>query len=96
NGDPEGEPTKAPTFIADDFGGAHAALAAMAALHHRDCRGEGQHVDVALLDAMWFQSSGFLTLAAMGIDLPRMGNEYRVAAPARVYRCRDGSITAGV
>ncbi len=96
NGEPSGEPTKAPTFLADDLGGVHGALAAMAALRHRDQHGEGQHVDVSLLDAMWFQSSGFLTLAAMGVDLPRLGNEYRLAAPARVYQCKDGPINAGV
>jgi formyl-CoA transferase len=96
NGDPAGEPTKAPTFLADDLGGVHGALAAMAALRHRDRHGEGQHVDVSLLDSMWFQSSGFLTLGAMGLDLPRLGNEYRVAAPARVYDCKDGKINAGV
>lgn len=96
NGAPGSEAVKAPTFLADDLGGVHAALGAMAALRHRDQTGEGQHVDIALLDAMWFQSSGYLTLGAVGIDLPRLGNEYRVAAPARVYDCRDGKVNAGV
>jgi formyl-CoA transferase len=96
NGDPDGPPVKAPTFLADDLGGLHGALAALAALRHRDRTGEGQHVDVALLDAMLFQSTGYLTLGALGVDLPRLGNEFRIAAPARVYRCRDGSVMAGV
>ena len=47
NGDPEGGPVKAPTFLADDLGGLHGALAAMAALRHRDQTGEGQQVDVS-------------------------------------------------
>jgi formyl-CoA transferase len=96
NGHPDCEPVKAPTFLADDLAGVHAALAALAALRHRDRSGEGQHVDVALLDAMLFQSTGYLTLGAMGVDLPRMGNEFRIAAPARVYRCRDGAVMAGI
>jgi formyl-CoA transferase len=96
NGSPDGEPVKAPTFLADDLGGLHAALATLAALRHRDRCGEGQHVDVALLDAMLFQSTGYLTLGALGVDLPRLGNEFRIAAPARVYRCRDGTVMAGV
>ena len=96
NGDADGEPVKAPTFLADDLAGLHAALAALAALHHRDQTGEGQHVDVALLDTMLFQSTGYLTLGAMGVDLPRLGNEFRIAAPARIYRCRDGHVMAGV
>jgi formyl-CoA transferase len=96
NGDPDGEPVKAPTFLADDLGGLHAALATLAALRHRDRRGEGQRIDVSLLDAMLFQSTGYLTLGALGVELPRLGNEFRIAAPARVYRCRDGTVMAGV
>jgi len=96
NGDPDGEPVKSPTFLGDDLGGLHAALAALAALRHRDATGEGQHVDVSLLDAMLFQSTGYLTLGAMGADLPRMGNQFRIAAPAGSYACRDGRVMAGV
>jgi formyl-CoA transferase len=96
NGSPDGEPVKSPTFLADDLAGLHAAFAAVSALRHRDRTGEGQRVDVSLLDAMLFQSTGFLTLGAMGVPLPRMGNEFRIAAPANTYRCRDGRIMAGV
>lgn len=96
NGDPEGEPVKSPTFLGDDLGGLHAALAALAALRHRDTTGEGQHVDVALLDAMLFQSTGYLTLGALDVDLPRMGNQFRIAAPATTFSCRDGRVMAGV
>jgi formyl-CoA transferase len=96
NGSPDGEPVKSPTFLADDLAGLHAALAALAALRHRERSGEGQHVDVALLDAMLFQSTGYLTLAAMGVPLPRLGNEFRIAAPANTYACRDGRIMTGV
>lgn len=96
NGSPDGEPVKAPTFLADDLGGLHAALATLAALRHRDRTGEGQRIDVSLLDAMLFQSTGYLTLGALGVELPRLGNEFRIAAPARVYACRDGDVMAGV
>ncbi|MCP3983285.1 MAG: CoA transferase [bacterium] len=96
NGDPDGEPVKSPTFLGDDLGGLHGALAAMAALHHRDRTGEGQHVDVALLDSMLFQSTGYLTLGAMNVDLPRLGNSFRVAAPANTYACQDGQVMAGI
>jgi formyl-CoA transferase len=96
NGSPDGDPVKAPTFLGDDLAGLHAALAVLAALRHRDRTGEGQHLDVSLLDAMLFQSTGYLTLAAMGVALPRLGNEFRIAAPANTYRCRDGFVMAGV
>jgi formyl-CoA transferase len=95
NGDPGGEPVKAPTFLADDLAGLHGALAALAALHHRDLTGEGQHIDVALLDSLLFQSNGYLTLGALGETLPRLGNAFRIAAPAGAYRCRDGTLSMG-
>jgi formyl-CoA transferase len=96
NGSPDGEPVKAPTFLGDDLAGLHAAVAALAALRHRDRTGEGQHVDVSLLDAMWFQTPGYLTLGALGEELPRLGNQFRIGAPANVYACLDGRVMAGV
>jgi formyl-CoA transferase len=96
NGSPDGEPVKSPTFLGDDLAGLHGALAALAALRHRDLTGEGQHIDVALLDSMLFQSTGYLTLGAMGVDLPRLGNQFRIAAPANAYRCVDGYLFVGV
>lgn len=96
SGEPDGPPVKAPTFLGDDLAGLHAALAALAALRHRDRTGEGQHVDVSLLDAMLFQTPGYLTLGALGAALPRLGNQFRIAAPANAYRCRDGAVVAGV
>jgi formyl-CoA transferase len=96
NGSPDGDPVKSPTFLADDLGGLHAALAALAALRHRDRTGEGQHVDVSLLDALLFQSTGYPTLGALGDPLPRLGNQFRIAAPANAYRARDGWVVAGV
>lgn len=90
NGEPDGVPTKSPTFLADDIAGLHAAIAALAALRHRDRTGEGQRVDVSLLDSITYQSCGFPTLAAMGYELPRLGNEVLPSAPGNAYRCSDG------
>src|SRR6266851_3119651 len=72
NGSPDGPPTKAATFLGDDLAGLHGAIGAIAALRHRDSTSEGQHVDVAMLDAMLFQSNGHPTLGAMGIKATRM------------------------
>ncbi len=95
-GAPDGPPTKAGTYLADDLGGLHGALGAMAALRHRDQTGEGQHVDVALQDALLFQSNGLPTLGAMGVEPERMGNEFGGTVPANVYDCKDGAVFAGV
>ncbi len=95
-GAPDGPPTKAGTYLADDLGGLHGALGAMAALRHRDQTGEGQRVDVSLQDALLFQSNGLPTMGAMGVEPERTGNEFGGAAPANVYDCLDGSVFAGV
>jgi formyl-CoA transferase len=96
NGDVDGGPVRTPTFLSDDLAGLHAALAVLAALHHRQRTGEGQHIDVCLLDALLFQSDGYLTLGAMGVEQPRWGNEYPFAVPANIFEAKDGQVYMGV
>ncbi len=96
NGEPDGGPIKAPTWLGDDIAGLHGALAAMAALRHRDQTGEGQHVDVALVDGLMYQSNGYPTAGALNIPLGRWANQFGVAAPVNNYSCTDGSVFAGV
>jgi formyl-CoA transferase len=96
NGNPDGTPVRAPTFLADDIAGLHGAIGALAALRHRDATGEGQHVDVSMLDALLFQSSGLLTLGATGAPLRRWGDQTEFIAPANGYSCADGRIYLAV
>jgi crotonobetainyl-CoA:carnitine CoA-transferase CaiB-like acyl-CoA transferase len=96
NGEPDGSPTKAATWICDDFAGLHAAISALAALRYRDETGEGQHVDVSLLDVVLFQSNGMPTLAAMGHPLRRLGSEVESSAPVNTFACADGHIYLAV
>jgi len=96
NGAPDGTPTRCATYLCDDLAGLHGALSAVAALRHRDLTGEGQHIDIALLDAVLFQSNGFLSLAALGHPLPRLGNQSMLSAPVDVFDCRDGQIYVAV
>jgi formyl-CoA transferase len=96
NGAADGPPTKAATFLGDDLAGLHGAIGALAALRHRDRTGEGQHVDVALLDSLLFQSNGLPTLAAMGVEPTRMGNQFGFAVPCGTFECKDGTVYAGV
>ncbi|MGD9602316.1 MAG: CaiB/BaiF CoA transferase family protein [Gammaproteobacteria bacterium] len=96
NGEPGGAPVKAPTFLGDDLGGLHGALGALAALTHRNLTGEGQHVDVALVDGLVFQSNGHLTIGALGLPQERWGNQFALAAPVNSYVCTDGRVYTGV
>lgn len=96
NGEPDGTPTRAPTFLADELAGLHAAIGALAALVHRDRAGVGQHVDVAMMDTMLAGSSGLPTLAAAGVPPRRCGNETDFVVPSNVYACRDGHVYLAV
>jgi formyl-CoA transferase len=96
NGLPDGPPVRAPTFLADELAGLHAAIGALAALAHRARTGEGQHVDVAMMDSLLFSSSGLPTLAATGAPPPRLGNETDFVVPSNVYPCSDGHLYLAV
>ncbi len=96
NGEPDGGPMKAAIWLADSLGGMHAALATVAALAHRMRTGEGQHVDVALLDSLLASSDWNPTLGAAEIEAGRYGNEFSFCAPAGAWRCSDGWIYAGI
>jgi formyl-CoA transferase len=96
NGAPDGPPTRCATYLCDDLAGLHGALSAVAALRHRDLTGEGQHIDIALLDSILFQSNGFLSLAALGHPLPRLGNRSMLSAPVDVFECSDGLVYVAV
>lgn len=96
NGEPAGPPLRAPTFLADDLVGLHAAIGALAALAHRNRTGAGQQVDVSMMDALLFSSSGLPTLAATGAPPPRLGNETDFVVPSNVYACQDGHLYLAV
>ncbi|MBW4721845.1 CaiB/BaiF CoA transferase family protein [Saccharothrix obliqua] len=96
NGPPDGGPVRAPTFIGDELAGLHAAIGALAALAHRARTGEGQHVDVSMVDALLFGSSGLPTLAATGAPPARLGNETGFVVPSNVYECTDGHLYLAV
>ncbi|RZQ61100.1 CaiB/BaiF CoA transferase family protein [Amycolatopsis suaedae] len=92
NGMPDGPPVRAPTFLADEFAGLHAAIGALAALTHRRRTGEGQHVDVSMMDCLLAASSGLPTLAATGAPPRRHGNDTDFVVPSTVYTCSDGHL----
>jgi formyl-CoA transferase len=97
NGSVEGPPVKAATAIGDEMGGLNGAIGAMAALLHRNRTGEGQHVDISLLEGLDSGPAGIpLSVAAMGIVPQRLGNEFGFAVPANSYRCKDGWIYVAV
>ena len=97
NGSPDGGPVRCATYLGDDLAGLHGALSALAALRHRDLTGEGQHIDVSLMDSILFQSNGYLTLGALGHPaLRRLGNRSLFSAPVDAFECTDGHVFLAV
>ncbi|MEN9718382.1 MAG: hypothetical protein RIQ99_1260 [Pseudomonadota bacterium] len=92
-GDGDGPPIKVGIPTSDLSTGLYAAIAVLAAIHHRDRTGEGQHIDLALLDAQMAllanQASSFLN---GGPEPHRMGNQHPTMVPYQDFVCADGEI----
>ena len=87
----DGPPLRAGITVADHTSAAYAALGILAALRQRDATGQGQLVDVAMLDVLtasvWDEPVDHY--AAIGMP-PRTGNADGRGAPINTYRCADG------
>ena len=90
-GAPEGQPQKVGVAVTDIFTGVYAATAILAALHQRVTTGQGQQIDMALMDVavavMANQAMNFLTT---GVAPKMMGNAHPNLAPYAVFDCADG------
>ena len=76
----------------DPFGGMHAAFATLLALLHRDATGEGQLVELPLVEpALNAAAEQVIEWTKHGVLLPRLGNRGPSAAPQGVYRCAGGA-----
>ena len=92
-GDPDGPPMKVGVGIADVMCGMYAATAILAALHHRDRTGEGQHIDIALADTTmaWLVNAGTNYLTS-GRAPQRLGNAHPNIVPYEVFAASDGHV----
>ena len=90
---PGGGPQKAGVAIADLFTGAHATIAILAALAHRDRTGEGQHLDIALLDVQVAMMANMASNYLCSGEAPkRWGNAHPNIVPYQVFQASDGWI----
>lgn len=79
--------------ITDILTGLYVTIALLAALYHRRDTGEGQYLDMAMLDAS-VAANGHLGLGYLmtGVLPQRAGNSNPVAAPSEVFACLDGHL----
>jgi crotonobetainyl-CoA:carnitine CoA-transferase CaiB-like acyl-CoA transferase len=97
-GDQDGPPYRAGISVFDVMAGLHATIGVLAALHHRNASGRGQHVEVNLLSSalsgLVNQSSAWV---AGGVVPMRMGNSHPSLFPYDALPAADREliITAG-
>ncbi|UUZ77717.1 CoA transferase [Polaromonas sp. P1(28)-13] len=96
-GEPPGGPQKVGVAVADILTGLYGTVGILAALAHRERTGEGQHIDVALLDvqvaALANQSSNYLV---SGNAPGRMGNAHPNIVPYQDFPTADGYMIVAV
>ena len=93
NGDERLNPLRAGFPVCDTVGGLNAAFAVMAALYHRERSGEGQYIDIALLDSIMPLMGWVAANLLIGKQQPvPMGNDNFTAAPSGTFRTMDGHI----
>ncbi len=92
-----GEPQKVGVAVADLFTGMYATVAILAALRHRDATGEGQVIDMALLDAQVAMLANLGSHYLVGGEVPpRQGNAHANIVPYQVFAVADGHIIVAV
>ncbi len=96
-GEPDGAPLKVGVGIADVMCGMYAAVAILAALRHRDRSGEGQYIDMALLDSQvaWLVNEGVNHLVSGRVPR-RLGNEHPNIVPYKAFASADGWVVLAV
>ncbi|MBO6506659.1 MAG: CoA transferase [Kordiimonadaceae bacterium] len=94
---PGGGPQKTGIATADVFTGLYGVIGILAALHHREKTGEGQHIDMSLLDTqvaiMGNQALGYIV---SGNEPKRMGNAHISIVPYQSFASSDGHIILAI
>jgi len=94
---PGGGPQKLGVAFSDLMTGMYSSVAILAALENRHKTGEGQYIDMALLDvqvaAMANMNMNYLT---SGVVPKRQGNAHANIVPYQVFRTREGHMVLAV
>jgi crotonobetainyl-CoA:carnitine CoA-transferase CaiB-like acyl-CoA transferase len=97
DGEPGGGPVKTGVALTDIMTGLYATIAILAALEHRSRSGQGQHIDLALLDVqvacLANQAANFL---ATGSSPARLGSAHPSIVPYQDFPTADGAMMLAV
>ncbi|MBI1187606.1 MAG: CoA transferase [Alphaproteobacteria bacterium] len=100
-GQPDGaagaEPMKVGVAVADLFTGMYATASILAALRHAERTGEGQHIDISLLDSQIAMLANQAMNYFVGGQSPgRLGNAHPNIAPYQVFATADGFLILAI
>ena len=96
-GEPGGAPQKSGIPVADIMAGMYAAVAINAALRHREITGEGQFIDIGMLDVqVAFSTIMGSNYLATGKVPERLGNAHPNIVPYQSFSTADGDIILAV
>ncbi len=84
------EPMRAGMAVGDLFGGLNAAIGIMGSLYKREQTGEGQYIDVALVDCIVSGLEAKMMQYVYSGKVPtKTGNRYITSAPYDAYKAKD-------
>ncbi|MGO1181569.1 MAG: CaiB/BaiF CoA transferase family protein [Micrococcaceae bacterium] len=90
-GQPDGPPTLPPLALADSIAGIMGAFAVLTAVQARSRDGQGQHIDMSLLEPMLSALGPQVTVFdQLGVVPRRLGNRSENNAPRNLYETADG------
>ncbi len=96
-GEPDGEPMKMGVAFSDIFAGLHAMIGIQAALFHRERTGQGQYIDISLLDSQVAVLANQALNYLVGGKVPqRLGNAHPNIVPYQTFETADGHIIMAV
>ncbi|HTR20108.1 MAG TPA: CaiB/BaiF CoA-transferase family protein [Gemmatimonadales bacterium] len=96
-GEPDGPPEKVGVAVADIMAGLYAGIAILAALAHRERSGNGQHIDLALLDVQVATLANVaLNYLVSGAVPQRWGNAHPNIVPYQVFGTADRAIVLAI
>jgi len=96
-GEPNGSPQKVGVPVADLFAGLYGCIGILAAVNHRNNTGQGQQIDIGMLDThvAWLANQGMNYLAT-GENPVRLGNQHPNIAPYQEFPTKDGYLILAV
>ena len=96
-GHPENPPTRTGSSLGDMSAALYAAYGIMVALFHKQRTGEGQYIDVAMVDTIFAMLETNVLRYTMQNEVPgRIGSRHPISTPFDIYKVQDGYLVIAI